>query len=56
MISFKVGGSNLQKIAIITDSGCDLSQETIKENNIHKVEETFDEKVNLGDIYERYVR
>ena len=35
MISFKVGGSNLQKIAIITDSGCDLSQETIKENNIH---------------------
>ena len=24
----------MQKIAVITDSGCDLSQETIKENNI----------------------
>ena len=28
----------------------------IKENNINKVQEILDEKVNLGDIYEKYVR
>lgn len=28
----------------------------IKGNNIHKVKEISDTKVNLGDIYERYVR
>lgn len=28
----------------------------IKENNINKVEDILDEKVNLGDIYEKYVR